>query len=550
MTRPETPFHEGEIIAQGRAGVARQAATSSRFIRDHMPDQHRMFFESLPFLVVAGADTSGARWVSMLETQDGDVASPSAQLLTLPAGLGAADPLAPGFVPGAALGILGIDLATRRRNRVNGQLRATETGLALSVTQSFGNCPQYIHERDWVRADEPADRRPPPRTDRDLSEPQKRWIASADTLFIGSGLGDAGRASFDASHRGGKPGFVEIAGPRSLRMPDYTGNNFFNTIGNLLQDPRVGLLFVDFATGGLLHLTGRAQILWDGTGSADPQARREILITIDRVVERPHALSLRWRTDAAANRTLRITRKDIESSDITSFHLEPEDGRALAPFLPGQYLPVVVGAPDQSIGQATNTSDSVQRTYTLSGPVSPRAYRISVKREAQGRVSKFLHDQTETGDLINAGAPSGDFTLPNGDTPLVLVSAGVGVTPMLAMFHAVVAAQSNRRVWFLQGVRNGAAHAFRGEVAQLAARALNATVRTFYSTPRPEDRPLPINVTEGRMTVDDLMALRAGPEAHYMICGPAEFIAGLTEVLEQRGIRPDQIRHETFGPTA
>ena len=543
MTHYASPFHAGEIAAQHRAGVAHHAAEAGHFIRNHMPRQHQDFFAGLPFLVVAGADEAGRRWASILEAGDGRPAVDDARRLALPGRLGADDPLSSGFVPGAAVGILGIELATRRRNRLNGRLREAGRGLALDVAQSFGNCPQFIQPREWSRVEE-ADHRPAPAITADeLTDRQMRWIASADTFFIGSGVaaenGDAG-GGFDASHRGGAPGFVEIEGGRRLRFPDYAGNNFFNTIGNLLRDPRIGLLFVDFRSGGLLHVTGRAEIVWDGGGSRDPQARREIVVTVEQVVERPSALALRWRSESEDGRPLRVVAKVVESRDITSFHLAPADSGLLAPFLPGQHLPVALKVPGQA--------GAVRRTYSLSGPASAPTYRISVKREPHGLASRYLHDHLLPGDVIEALAPAGDFVLPAGRGPLVLASAGVGVTPMMAMLHAVTEVAPGRRVFFVQGVRDGATHPFGREIAELAARAASVAVRIHYAAPRPADRPLPGHAVEGRMTVSDLLALEAGPEADYMICGPAGFIAELSEGLERSGVLPHRIHHETFGP--
>lgn len=541
MLQNRVPFHAGEIKAQDNAGVSKQAADASRFIRDFMPVQHREFFAALPFLVLAGADASGRRWVTLLETDDGYVASPDPRVLRLPGRLPAGDPLASGFVPEAAVGLLGIELATRRRNRVNGRLRSDAGGVLLEVVQSFGNCPQYISERDLVRIGEKPHQSGSVLESSCLSDSQKSWITGSDTFFIGSGLDDGSEEGFDASHRGGAPGFVEIEGRTVLRIPDYRGNNFFNTIGNLVRDPRIGLLFIDFEDGGLLHLTGRAQIIWDGKGSRDPEARREILVSIEHVVERQRVIALRWQSGGQAGWRLRIAEKVVETPEITSFYFEAADGGSLPSFLPGQHLPVAIDVPGHS--------DTVRRSYSLSGPVSDLVYRVSVKREPKGLVSGFLHDQLGVGDIVEARTPAGSFLPPEGEAPLVLVSAGVGVTPMLAMLHAEVGSRSNRRIWFVHGVRNSAAHVFRNEVEDLAARAKTVVARTFYSSPRPEDRPLPGNIAEGRMNAADLVALGAGPEATYMICGPAGFITGLTAGLERLGVRPDRIVYESFGPS-
>ncbi|KFB09315.1 pyridoxamine 5'-phosphate oxidase family protein [Nitratireductor basaltis] len=545
MLQLHSPFHAGELTAQKRAGVAQNAAQASRFIRDFMPEQHRAFFAALPFLIIAGADEAGRRWVSLIEMEEGDAASADPRCLFLPKGPGPDDPLGPGFTTGAELGVLGIELATRRRNRVNGRLRQDGGGFMLEVAQSFGNCPQYIRERELFRVEPTIGPAIRARRSRHLTAPQKEWISKSDTFFVGSGLvgtDGQGTSGFDASHRGGAPGFVEITGDGKLRFPDYAGNNFFNTIGNLLRDPRIGMLFVDFESGGLLHVTGRAEVLWDGNGSRDPQARREVVVTIEQVVERPGAISLRWHANKSHMRQLRIEAKVAETGEITSFYLASVDDTPLPSFLPGQHLPLELEIP----GHAT----PVRRSYSLSGSTSQRHYRISVKREPTGLASVHMHDHLAIGDTVQAGSPSGDFLAPPGETPLVLVSAGVGVTPMMAMLHDLIRTGTSRPIFFVQGVRDGTLHPFRDEIAELASRATNLTLRTCISAPRPQDLPLPATAIKGHVSAEDLISLGAGPEAQFMICGPVGFVSSLTKGLEERGISTEQVHHETFGPAS
>ncbi|SNT73849.1 pyridoxamine 5'-phosphate oxidase family protein [Paracoccus seriniphilus] len=543
MNQPISPFHSGEIEAQSRAGRAERAAETGRFIRDFMPRQHRDFFASLPFLVVAGVDSGGLPWVSILEGRDSVVGAHDPHSLTLAGHLAADDPLLSGFMPGASLGVLGIDPATRRRNRVNGRLRQDGNALVLDVRQSFGNCAQHIRPRHWHRVAKFAE---PARTARVSDRPsdaQKQWIRSADTFFIGSGQSsgrEEGSDGHDASHRGGEPGFVHIDAEGRLCIPDYAGNDFFNTIGNLLRDPRVGLLFVDFDSGGLLQLTGRAEIIWNGRQSHDPNARRMIIVTIDRVVERPAALALRWRMPGADGMKLRVLDRVQESREVTSFHLAPVAAGPLADFRPGQHLPIALEIPGHP--------GPLRRSYSLSGPAQGKHYRISVKHKGRGMVSGYLHDHLQPGDVITASNPSGDFLMPDGDTPLVLVSAGVGVTPVLAMLHAHVAGADMRPLWFVHGTQNRGTHAFREEIADLIARAPHAQKCTHYSRPDPEDRRLAHHDREGRVTARDLVALGAGASAHYMICGPVRFTADLIAGLTRLGVPAGQIHHESFGP--
>ena len=268
-TNTDSPFHAGEREVQTRMGVRDQIEAFARqVIRPYMPEQHRQFYANLPFMVVAARDTEQRPWVSLLTGRPGFVSSPEADELMIEAEFPTGDALHGQVTDNSDIGLLGIEFASRRRNRVNGRALASERGLRLQVDQSFGNCPAFITPRDW-RANSVATQPNSISAER-LNSEQMNWIRAADTLFIASGhRGDSDSASYgmDASHRGGDPGFVAVPDRQTVIIPDYSGNNHFNTIGNLIADPRVGLLFVDFTSGRLLQLTGQAQIDWDSPAS-------------------------------------------------------------------------------------------------------------------------------------------------------------------------------------------------------------------------------------------------------------------------------------------
>ena len=290
-----SPFHAGERAAQRLAGVETPPMAA---IRPFMPDQHRAFFGLLPCVFVAARDEGGWPAPTVLAGPPGFVARPDATTLRLAAARDDDDPATPLLVPGAAFGLLGLDLSTRRRNRANGRVASSSVdALTLAVEQSFGNCPQYIHVRDATRRD---DKIPTaPRTERfeGLDARARASIVVADTLFVASGS-DHG---LDISHRGGPPGFARVEGD-TLSIPDYRGNRFFNTLGNLLLDPRAALLFVDFATGDTLVVQGRAEILWDARGGAGPVAVERVWrLRVERGWRRRGALPLRWTRPASTS---------------------------------------------------------------------------------------------------------------------------------------------------------------------------------------------------------------------------------------------------------
>jgi predicted pyridoxine 5'-phosphate oxidase superfamily flavin-nucleotide-binding protein len=257
-------WHAGEIAWQKQLGVAGQMAEfGARAMRDAMPDQHRTFFAQLPFILAGYEHDNGQVWASLLSGPPGFISSPDPRHLRIDIIPAAADPRATALKPGLPLGLLGIELPTRRRNRLNGRVAQQDaTGFVLAVEQSYGNCPKYIEKRNY------GPHRPPaPVTStaiQGLDVKSRRLIGNAGTFFVASTAGHG--ALPDISHRGGRRGFVAIGAEGTLTIPDYAGNHFFNTLGNFLLDPRAGLLFPDFESGEMLQLTGRATIIADAPG--------------------------------------------------------------------------------------------------------------------------------------------------------------------------------------------------------------------------------------------------------------------------------------------
>jgi predicted pyridoxine 5'-phosphate oxidase superfamily flavin-nucleotide-binding protein len=286
-------FHDGERAVQSRSGVAGAAGRLGRGITSGIPDAARPFLESQRLAVLAGVDRSGLVWASMVGGAPGLITVPSSRTLRVNAGLPDADPLSEGVAPGHPLGILVIDPERRRRLRVNGRVaRASHDAIEVRTEEVFGNCPKYIQARAHEPGVEPG-RLGLARRREALTEPQRRAIERADTLFIASVHADAGA---DASHRGGRPGFVRVMDERRLLIPDYAGNNMFQTLGNIAADPRVGLLFVDFDTGTTLQLTGRARILWESEALARLEgAQRALAVEVDAIVEIEGRGPLGWR---------------------------------------------------------------------------------------------------------------------------------------------------------------------------------------------------------------------------------------------------------------
>jgi predicted pyridoxine 5'-phosphate oxidase superfamily flavin-nucleotide-binding protein len=283
------PFHDDEITAQALAGQRAGRAA----IRPFMPDQHREFFALLPYLFTATLDAGGWPVASVLSGPAGFAHSPDPRTLCVDALPSSDDPAATGLVAGGMIGLLGLDLSTRRRNRANGRLAALDgSGFSVAIEQSFGNCAQYIQTRTPAphpRSSGPAE----PLSN--LDPAAHRLIETADTFFVASRSRDGVDRSggLDISHRGGRPGFVDLEGD-TLVVPDFRGNRFFNTLGNLLGEPRCGALFIDFATGDLLQLQGTASIDWAAAIGQPTGTQRSWRLAIERGWRRPGALPFDW----------------------------------------------------------------------------------------------------------------------------------------------------------------------------------------------------------------------------------------------------------------
>jgi uncharacterized protein len=279
---PSSIFHDGERAVQRLAGVTALADRVGRSIRRDLPPAARTFLAERRWIVIAALDAAGRPWPAIRAGAPGFAHALDERTLRIDAGAPTGG--LPGddlLRPGALVGLLAIDPATRRRLRFNGRVAANDrTGLVLEADQVFANCPKYIQRRDET----PAGVAVPATlsTAAALTETQRARLRAADTFFIASARPGEG---VDVSHRGGMPGFVQVTGQR-LTWPDYSGNAMFNTLGNLHVHPSAGLLFPDFASGGALIVTGRAAIDWHGEGAPPSTgAERTVSIDVDQVVE-------------------------------------------------------------------------------------------------------------------------------------------------------------------------------------------------------------------------------------------------------------------------
>jgi len=577
-----SPFHPGEQKIQTQLGVREQIENvGQRFIRDHLTGEHRHFLAHLPLLFAGSIDELGRPWASVFVGKPGFLGSPDPRTLEIHTPLLFGDPLSENLTRGAQLGMLGVEFATRRRNRLNGEVSLVEDGLIrIKLGQSFGNCPQFIQARDYEllpAIDNIGEPRPVQRMGR-LNARAREIISQADNFYIATHYSDKSdniSRGADVSHRGGKPGFVRIDNDITLTFPDFSGNYHFNTMGNILLNPRAGLLFIDFKNGDLLYLTCSAEIIWDSEERrAFTGAERLLKLSLDECILVEDVMPIRWNFLAYSPsldqtgswkevvakidehdkgnvyRNYTVTKVEDASQVIKSFYLEPEDGARIACHKAGQFLPIEIQPP--------GTAAPIRRTYTISSAPNGSFYRLSIKREPgvpPGVISNYFHDHVTVGSTIRAMTPRGKFVLDESSTrPIVLLSGGVGLTPMISMLEQLVKNSDScgyaRHVWFIHGATNSETHAFNQRVRKLAEAHPCLDVHIRYSKPLEGEIEAANYQSTGHVDIDLIKSLLPLDDYEFYLCGPVPFMESLYKGLKDLGVPDERIHYEFFGPGA
>lgn len=572
-----SPFHHGEREVQEKLGVRdKMEHFGKRVIRDHMPQQHRDFYEQLPFVLAGFIDDQGAPWASFLYGDKGFIQSQNDKSLQLKANIAIGDPLRDSLTTERHVALLGIDLPSRRRNRLSTAIAEIENeSFHLDVIQSFGNCPQYIQAREMIpHQHENASEKIEITS---LSQEMQNLINHSDTFFVASHYQDddtqrntSASMGADVSHRGGKPGFVRVDSNTSLTIPDYLGNFHFNTLGNFLVNPKAGLLFIDFDKGHILSLTGTVEILWN---SQDLEyfdaAERLWQFHLQKGVFLKYALPFKWQFEGYSPTTevtgswaqseknklneqqknswqqCVVTEIVQESALVKSFYLQSKTG-SLPRFKAGQFLTV----------KANINGNQQIRTYTLSSGPNDELYRISVKHEVDGVFSPFLHQQIQTGDTLEFKFPSGEFYIsPDSKRPAVLLAAGIGITPMVSMARHIiqdaVRTRSMRQTTMLCAVHNLEQRSFFNEINALVAKS-DGHLRVIWVVSNPETfaKEGEDYHVKGHISQELLQAILPIDDYEFYLCGPSGFMQSMYDISIALGVSDKRILAEAFGPAS
>ncbi len=285
-------YHVGEIAVQDYIGVRTEASRIGNILTPEIFPLAQNFLTTQNMLVVSTVDAQGNMWASLLTGDPSFIRIIDETTLEISALPRVGDPIDKSLAAGAMVGMISVDPANVKRIRVNGRIaQRTENGLLVHTEQVYFNCPKYIQRRELITRPSIGVQASASTSTGKLYTHQQQWIKNSDIFFIATINPESGA---DASHRGGAPGFVHVVGDNMLLFPDYKGNMMFQTLGNLAVDPRAGLLFLDFAQGSTLQLTGKASIIWDEKLIATvPGAQRLVLFQLTSAVESSPSNTLR-----------------------------------------------------------------------------------------------------------------------------------------------------------------------------------------------------------------------------------------------------------------
>ncbi|WP_185964594.1 pyridoxamine 5'-phosphate oxidase family protein [Aliikangiella marina] len=554
LSADTSPFHKGEKIVQSKAGEVESGNRNGTVISNQIIPGAIPFIAQQSMIVVSHIDPTGNVWASVLFGKPGFIKAINRSLIELDSSIIVShtdDSFWGNIDINPTIGLLIIELSTRRRLRINGKIEKIDNyRYQIMVEQTYPNCPKYIQRRNLsLDTDNNRSLLPKVESGNQLKPDQAQLIANADSFFVASACqlleSNASATDFsspftaDASHRGGFPGFVEVKGNR-LRIPDYPGNSMFNTLGNIEMYPHAGLVFIDFDNSKLIQVSGSAKILWDEedlTNQSDGTQRFWELY-IERWQETPIPASISWQffdysphnprsNKAESNNTetltLQVSKVVEETKAIKTFTLVSNDHGILPAIEAGSHLPIVLTLP---------SGKQIERHYSIiSSSDENRFYKIAVQKQSRSRGgSEFIHNQLVAGSLLSAKAPKNAFPLGNHSGCTLLVAGGIGITPILSMIQTLKSRNRPFEVHYVAKTQQDMA--FYEKVKKIAqGRAY------FYFSKEPSSPKL------------DVVALMksATENTHLYVCGPTKLINAIRDTGNILDWNPEKIHFESFG---
>ncbi|MEH6443303.1 MAG: pyridoxamine 5'-phosphate oxidase family protein [Oceanospirillaceae bacterium] len=530
-------FHKGELTVQERANEADIAQRNGIVVSQHIIKGALPFIAQQYMTVISSTDEKNQIWTSVLFGKPGFISAPDDQhILINPQQIinQSADPLWLNITRNTQVGLLIIELSTRRRLRVNGNISLLSNGqYEVVVAQAYPNCPKYIQRRQPQLSDNVLTyETPKPQFGDSLTATQVELIANSDSFFVGSGVDNN---HSDASYRGGETGFVSVINKYELQIPDYKGNSMFNTLGNFQSNPNAGLVFIDFVHNKLLQLTGTAKILWDqpddnnNTGGTKRYWR--FIIKGWQETQLPSGLNWTFfdysphnpKIESSTELMLQISAIENISEKIKLLRLTAVNGGILPAFKAGSHLPIEVKLSEKT---------TVQRHYSItSSHHDNRFYEIAVQQEKQGRGgSNYIHEQLKAGDFITAMHPVNKFSLTSSGKHHILIAGGIGITPIISMLKEL--SQSNQSFELHYSVKKASDLAFKEEITRLAGKHAH-----FYITQ---------GLDANRLDLKSLF-MEGNKSSHVYICGPLSMIEAVKEKANVHNWDPSHIHFESFG---
>ncbi|MEH6346887.1 MAG: pyridoxamine 5'-phosphate oxidase family protein [Bermanella sp.] len=556
-------FHQGELDVQAMANESAIALRNGQVVSSNILPGAIPFIAQQNMVVISSMDEAGLPWSSVLFGTPGFIHATDSSSLLLDASkmlINENDPLWKNISNNPQVGVLAIELSTRRRFRVNGRIQKVkgeplaDSQFEITVQQAYPNCPKFIQRRNLkIEQQAYSEVLPEPITGNQLTPAHIDIIKNSDSFFVSSAslIKDKNEHNVDASHRGGFPGFIKVLDNNRLLIPDYQGNSMFNTLGNIHVYPRAGIIIVDYENSRVLQLSGDAKILWDQEDDTNHSSGTkrfwELSVEKWQITKIPKGVEWNFQDysphnprevkakesesdseiksaiGANGNMALRISKVMKKSTRINQYQLRVQDGQYLPSFEAGAHLPIEV---------TLGNGEKVLRHYSiLSSSQEKRFYEIAIQSEEQGRGgSKALHQQLALNSVINVLPPKSEFSLTTNNKHVVLITGGIGITPILSMLRELVDNNASFEIHYT--AKNEAGLVFKKEVETLAG-----TSAHFYTSQGEQVKRL------------DLPKLIKGTDAssHVYMCGPLRMISQVRELAGERGLPDSHVHFESFG---